>query len=115
MIPLKKIDYEKQLEKKIEELSSIIEKQSKALDEITCIFEVQDMQFCFTGRFKKGRAYWKKRINKLGGRVSNPNYYCTYCVTNDVDCESKITHKCRHYYKHVMITEKQLSTLLDNV
>lgn len=116
MKQLKKVDYEKQLENKIEELQEIIQNQNQSLEVLTNMFKVKGRTFCFTGSLKKyGRKYWIKRILNEGGKVSESvNYYCTYCVTNDESMVKEVTKKADRY-QLVFINEDQLLTLMNNM
>ena len=110
----KSINYPKLLEKRIEELEAKLSFANKSIETLVSIFKVDKSCFYFTGKFKKGKIYWKDRIRAECGFVtSKPTYYTTYCVCNDFT--TKISKKCRDEIGLICITENQLEWLLDNV
>jgi hypothetical protein len=116
MISLQKksIEYPKQLEIRIRELEEKLLKANKSIEILLSIFKVEMSSFYFTGKFKKGKDFWKKRVGELGGFIcGNPTYYTSYCICNEFT--NKVSRKCRDDMGIICITEEQLEWLLDNM
>lgn len=113
---IEKVDYEKQLEATIEQLQEKIKDLNKNIEELVSIFKVKNCLFSFTGKLHTPREKWAKLIKNLGGKTTkNPTSFCTYCITNDIYENLKITKKASKFYNLIMLTEKQLEYLINNV